>query len=140
MLKYCVYYETIEKMFRVCYNDLTIETLARIPKQMSSFYISGKSYEANDEDLQRYCVDIKLASDELATSQSIKFNYIEPLEMKNGKTYFRTHQTNIETVFKMKSKGKYDNHEPIDMIEDAWFKLRSWMRGGTIELHRRLKV
>ena len=78
---------------------------------MSSFYISGKSYEANDEDLQRYCVDIKLASDELATSQSIKFNYIEPLEMKNGKTYFRTHQTNIETVFKMKSKGKYDNHE-----------------------------
>ena len=121
MLKYCVYYETIEKMFRVCYSDLTIETLARIPKQMSSFYISGKSYEANDEDLQRYCVDIKLASDELATSQSIKFNYIEPLEMKNGKTYFRTHQTNIETVFKMKSKGKYDNHEPIDMIEDAWF-------------------
>lgn len=119
--KYCVYYKTIDNMFRVCYDDQSIQTLSHIPTTMSSFYLSGKSYEANDEDLKRYCIDIKVASDELSTASSIKFNYIEPLVMKNGKTYYRTHQTNIETVFKMKSKGLYDSHEPIDIIEDTWF-------------------
>jgi hypothetical protein len=83
--------------------------------------MSGKQYKANDEDLERYGNDFYLASEQLKTSKHITFDYIKPFISKDGTVYPRTHFKNVETIFKMLAKGKYEHHEPITAEENKWF-------------------
>ena len=122
IIEYIVYYKLNNHTFRawnskkeICYNIITL------PNDISNFYLS-KGYDPTDEDLKRYGQDLYLASEELKTTKLISFDYIEPLNAKNGKIYSRSHFSNIETVFKMLSKNKYEHHEPISNTEYNWFE------------------
>ena len=117
---YCCYFKTCDEMFRVCLHDMTLKTTERIPTDMSAFYMSGK-YEATDEDLMRYCTAVYKATQELTQYKALTFNYINPFTMKDGKPYYRNHSSNIEALFKMLCKGKYEHFTPIAMAEEAWF-------------------
>lgn len=119
---YIVYFKTAQFDFRVWHSDtqsLTTENI--IPKNISQFYLSGKSYEANDLDLAKYGADIKKASDELSTSQHFTFNYLQPYRKSDGEFMYRSHSSNIESIFKMFSKGKLDDHAPITSTEAQWW-------------------
>ena len=122
IIEYIVYYKLNNHTFRAwnsktetCYNIMTL------PKHISNFNLS-KGYEPTDEDLKRYGQDLYLASEELKTSKLITFDYIKPFITKDGTVCPRTHFSNIETIFKMLSKGKYEHHIPISSIEYTWFE------------------
>jgi hypothetical protein len=121
-MEYIVYYKLKNNNFR-SWNSKT-ETCSEIsflPNDISNFYLS-QGYDPTDEDLHRYGKDLYLASEELKTTKLITFDYIEPFITENGKISPRTHFSNIETVFKILSKGKYEHHEPISYIEYSWFE------------------
>lgn len=124
---YIVYFELSSGSFRVWHSDTeTIETCFILPDKISKFYMSGKQYEATDKDLSRYGKDIYLASEELKTSKYFYFDYITPDLIKKGakigEYYYKSHTSNIESIFKIKCKGKYEKHEPIDLTEYKWFE------------------
>lgn len=131
---YCVYFKTCDEMFRVCLHDMTLKTTEHLPTDMSAFYMSGKAYEANDEDLMRYCNDVYEATQELAKHKAITFNYITPFIMRDGNPYYRTHSSNIEALFKMLCKGKYEHFASITMAEEAWFS--KCHNGGLTYCHK----
>jgi hypothetical protein len=125
-----VYYKTVNNDFRVwTYSTGTITTRKKIPRDLSHFNMSGK-YEGNDIDLVRYAKDLLEASEELKTSKTITFDYIKPFECKSGKKLTRSHTTNIESIFKMTCKGKYENFETISSIEARW--MNKCPNGGLI--------
>jgi len=118
---YIVYYNTDDNRFRAWHSDGgRIETLSRIPYDVSSFYLT-KGYEPTDDDLARYGRDVLLASNELKQSHVIQFDYIEPFTKSDGGKMYRTHTSNIETLFKRKTKTTYGAHDVISYIEDQWF-------------------
>jgi len=121
-MEYIVYYKLNNNNFR-CWNSKndTCSEIKYLPSNISNFKMT-KGYEPNDEDLRRYGKDLYSASEELKTTKLITFDYIKPFITKDGKISPRTHFSNIETVFKMLSKGKYEHHEPISSIEYSWFE------------------
>ena len=121
--KYIVYYKTLSKDFRICYSDkLMCITVKYLPQNISSFYLT-KPYNGTDDDLIRYCNHIKIASDELETTKELNhYSYIDPYVKSNGDLYHKTHLSNIEAVFKIKAEGEWNSCDPIDIIEDKWFK------------------
>lgn len=121
MLTYCVYFKTCDEMFRVCFQDMTMKTLDRFPIDMSAFYMSGKAYTATDEGLMQYCKDIATSCEELEAQKALPFNYIQPFIMKNGQPFYRNHAYNIEKLFEILCKGKFEMHEAITPVEDSWF-------------------
>ena len=126
---YLVYYKTLSKDFRICYSDKLICTTVKfLPKNISSFYLT-KPYKGIDDELIRYCHDIKIASDELQTIKQLNYySYIDPYVKSNGEFHYKTHMYNIETIFKFKAEGEWNESEPIDIIEDKWYK--SCYNGG----------
>lgn len=119
---YIVHYKKADGSYRVWYSKTEeIITLVKIPKNISQFYIT-KGYDPTDTDLRRYGKDLYDASEELKKSKVISFDYISPYFMKDKNDYmFRSHTSNIESIFKMKCKGKYEHHQDINMIESSWF-------------------
>lgn len=124
---YIVYFELSSGSYRV-WNSATeaITTCFTLPDKISKFYMSGKQYTATDEDLVRYGKDLFSATEELKTSKHFYFDYIKPDLIskgeKRGEYYFKSHTSNIESIFKIKCKGKYEKHEPIDLTEYKWFE------------------
>ena len=130
IIDFYTYYKTVENNFRTWkYSTGKITTLKTIPKDLSHFYLSGK-YEATDEDLIRYGHDLLKANEELKTSKVITFDYIKPFECQSGKTLKRSHTYNIESIFKMTSKGKYEKFEQISGDEARW--MNKCPNGGLI--------
>jgi hypothetical protein len=121
-MDYIIYYKLNNNNFR-CWNSKTdiCSEIEVLPTNVSRFKMT-KGYEPNDDDLRRYGKDIYLASEELKSTKLITFDYIKPYITKDGKVCPRTHFSNIETIFKMLSKGKYEHHEPISSIEKNWFE------------------
>lgn len=121
-IEYIIYYKLQNKNFRSWNSKTdTYSEIKRLPNNISKFKMT-KGYEPIDEDLKRYGQDLYLASEELKTTKLITFDYIKPFTTKDGKVCPRTHFSNIETIFKMLSKGKYEHHEPISSIEHNWFE------------------
>ena len=129
-IDFYTYYKTVENVFRVCqYSTGKLSTRKVIPRDLSQFCLSGK-YEATDDDLKRYTNDLFNASEELKTSKTITFDYIKPFGCKTGKTLNRSHTYNIESIFKMTAKGKYEHFEPITSIEARY--MNKCPNGGLI--------
>ena len=79
---YVVYYKTCSNLFHI-YDGVDIKTLRMLPKDKSSFYLT-KGYEATDEDLKRYFVDVMTTSNELKKSKELRgFDFIKPYEKDN---------------------------------------------------------
>jgi hypothetical protein len=115
-----VYYKQVDNDFCVLqYSTGKITIHSLIPKDLSHFELSG-NYEATEEDLVRYSKDLFFASEELKTSKFITFDYIQPFVYKSGNKFMRSHTSNIESIFKMTCKGKYENFEPISGNEALW--------------------
>lgn len=122
MENYICYYELHDGCYRII-NSKTeiIETVERLPWNISTFYLT-KPYDATSEDLLRYCKDILIASEQLKTNKLIKnFDYIQPYKKTDGTFKYQTHGINIERLFKITCKGKYEDHEPITPIEASYF-------------------
>ncbi len=118
---YQVYFKTSQNVFRV-FDGAELKTLIFLPLSSNNFYMT-KGYEATDEDLIRYYRDIKVASDELYRSDELReFNYLKEYPMQDGNMYYRSHCSNIKSIFKMKARTDYKNHETIDCVEDSWFE------------------
>lgn len=132
MIEYIVYYKLKTKDFR-CYNSVKniFYNSERLPINISNFYMTKnkdhndtdlKKYDPTDEDLKKYCNDLYVATEELKTSKHITFDYIKPFVKVDGTIITRNHFKNIETIFKMISKGKYEHHEPIIYKEYLWME------------------
>ncbi len=130
MTDYIVYYKLDNGGYRVCNSKkLTVFQCARLPENVSNFYLS-KPYDATDESLVQYCKDIKKASDELQTTKELKgFDYIKPFVKRDGTVFYKHHGANIEAIINMK-KTMWDDHEKIDIVEDKWFK---WCYNGGLQ-------
>ena len=122
IIEYIVYYKKTDNNFRV-YNNIKNECyeLNKLPDDVSNFYIP-KGYETDDINLIKYSKDLYEANEQLKKTKIITFDYIKPYITPNGKVIPRNHYKNIETVFKMLSKGKYEHHEEITMTEYKWFE------------------
>jgi hypothetical protein len=122
MTEYIVYYKLPSGGYRVCFSKtLEVHACDRLPEKFSNFQMT-KPYDANDECLIQYCKDIKIASDELKKTKELKgFDYIKPFTKSNGDTFYKTHDSNIEAIIKMRMVLN-DDHDAIDIIEDKWFK------------------
>lgn len=119
-MNYIVYYKTCSNLFHM-YDGVDIKTTSTLPKNQSSFYLT-KGYEASDDDLKRYFTDVLTASNELKKSKELRgFDYIKPYESEN-KTIYRTHQINIERVFKLKASKDWKTHQEINTTEATWFE------------------
>ena len=127
---YKIYYKTSSGFFQV-YDGVSIATEKFLPIQCNAFYLPKKGYTADDANLIQYHSDIKVASDELKASYELRgFEYIKEKEYTNkdneDKNFYRTHQSNVVTIFKMKSNNKvWEKYEKIDITEAKWFKLSS---------------
>lgn len=117
---YVVYYKTCSNLFQI-YDGVDIKTQMMLPKDKSSFYLT-KGYDATDDDLKRYFEDVMTASNELKKSKELRgFDFIKPYETVN-KTSYRTHQINIERVFKLKAPKDWKTHQEINTVEAKWFE------------------
>lgn len=123
MNNFISFYKNCDGSFRTYdFQSQQFDTVQYLPKQQSNFFISGK-YEPNDEELVRYANDLLTSAEQLKKSPHVKyFDYISPFQLRNGGQFIRTHTTNIENVFKILSKGKYENHEKITYTEYQWFE------------------
>ncbi len=124
---YKVYYKLANNFFRV-YDGSTIETCKYRPEKVSVFEMTKKGgYTATDESLIKYYSDIKVASDELNASKELEnpknpFDYLGSCQNKDGSTFYRTHNSNVLTILKMKSPKSWRQYEKIDAIEAKWFE------------------
>jgi len=119
---YKVYFKTFQNIFRI-YDGSDIETTKYLPKNVSLFYMTKKGYEATDESLIQYYHDIKVASDELCNSEELRgFDYIKPFQMEDGKLFYKSHTSNVKTIFNMKAPQGWKKHDEIDITEASWFK------------------
>jgi hypothetical protein len=118
---YKVYFKTSQNIFRI-YDGTQFETCNFLPMSSNVFYMT-KSYKATDEELVRYYHDIKIASDELRNSDELRgFNYLQEFEMQDGNMYYRSHTSNIKTIFNLKAQTNHKQHEEIDCVEDEWYE------------------
>jgi hypothetical protein len=124
---YKVYYKLANNFFRV-YDGSTIETCKYRPEKVSVFEMTKKGgYTATDESLIKYYSDIKVASDELNASKELEnpknpFDYLGSCQNKDGSTFYRTHNSNVLTILKMKSPKAWRQYEKIDAVEANWFE------------------
>jgi hypothetical protein len=120
---YKVYYKNIGGFFRV-YNGVSIATEPFLPIHCNAFYLT-KGYTADDKSLIQYYSDIKVASEELKASYELKgFDYLKEKPYKDeDKTFYRTHQSNIVSIFRMKANPIWKDWEAIDITEAKWYKM-----------------
>jgi hypothetical protein len=122
MTEYIVYYKLPSGGYRVCFSKtLEVFGCVRLPENISNFQMT-KQYDANDKSLIQYCIDLRIASDELKKTKELKgFDYIKPFTKSNGDTFYKHHGSNIEAIINMR-KTIWDDHDEIDIVEDKWFK------------------
>jgi hypothetical protein len=72
-----------------------------------------KGYDASDAGLQLYSDDFKIWCAELKKNSVINLNYL----------YYYSHTMAIENLFKLYSKGDYEDIEPVLEIENKYFEL-----------------
>jgi hypothetical protein len=72
-----------------------------------------KGYDASDEGLKLYSADFKIWCGELKKNSVINLNYL----------YYYNHTMAIENLFKLYSKGNYEDIEPVLEIENKYFEL-----------------
>jgi hypothetical protein len=124
---YKVYYKLANNFFRV-YDGSTLETCKYRPEKVSVFEMMKKGgYTGTDESLIKYYSDIKVASDELNASEELEnsknpFDYLGSCQNKDGSTFYRTHNSNVLTILKMKSPKAWRKYEKIDAVEAKWFE------------------
>jgi hypothetical protein len=122
IIEYIVYYKQADKNFRA-YNNISNKCyeLNKLPNDISNFYLPD-TYIASDENLIKYSCNLYEANEQLKKTKILTFDYIKPYITPDGKVIPRTHFKNIESVFKMLCKGKYEHHEQISDIEFKWFE------------------
>ena len=122
---YKVYFKTFAGFFRV-YDGVSIATQRFLPIHCNAFYLP-KKYTADDASLIQYYSDIKVASEELKASYELKgFDYLKEKEYKDKDSmFYRTHQSNIVSIFRMKANPMWNKWSDIDITEAKWFKMSS---------------
>ena len=139
-IEYIVYYKSIYCDLRT-YNSLTktFETVHKLPKTISNFYLL-KNYMNTDEDLIRFCNDMRIATDQIKTK--IGFDYIAPYKNRKGEfVKARSHYANIEMFFKyITHKSIYSHHEQINNVEAKWMSKTfngglTYIKPGTYQAH-----
>ena len=119
---YQVYFKTSHNFFRV-FDGLALKTLNYLPKNTSLFYLTKKGYDASDESLKEYYCDIKVASDELYQSDELRgFDYLQAFKMQDGNMFYKSHTSNVKTIFNMRATYEWKSFEEIDITEASWFK------------------
>ena len=122
---YKIFFKTFTGFFRV-YDGVSISTQRSLPIHCNAFYLP-KKYTADDASLIQYYSDIRVASEELKASYELKgFDYLTEKEYKDKDSmFYRTHQSNIVSIFRMKANKIWKKWEQIDIIEANWYKLSS---------------
>ena len=122
---YKIFFKTFTGFFRV-YDGVSISTQKSLPIHCNAFYLP-KKYTADDASLIQYYSDIKIASEELKASYELKgFDYLVEKEYKDKDSmFYRTHQSNIVSIFRMKANKIWKKWEQIDITEANWYKLSS---------------
>lgn len=125
---YKVYFKTFTGFFRV-YNGVSFTTEHFLPIQCNAFYLP-KKYTADDASLIQYYSDIKVASEELKASYELKgFDYLKENKYKDedgkDRIFYKTHQSNIVSIFRMKANPIWKKWKAIDIKEAQWFKMSS---------------
>jgi hypothetical protein len=121
---YKVYFKTFTGFFRV-FDGSVLTTDKFMPIKCNAFYLP-KKYEADDASLIKYCTDVKVASEELKASYELKgFDYLKETKFKSGDLFYKTHQSNIVSIFRMKANPIWKKWKAIDIIEAKWFKMSS---------------
>ena len=122
---YKIFFKTFTGFFRV-YDGVSISTQRSLPIHCNAFYLP-KKYTADDASLIQYYSDIRVASEELKASYELKgFDYLVEKEYKDKDSmFYRTHQSNIVSIFRMKANKIWKKWEQIDIIEANWYKLSS---------------
>ena len=123
MTDFFTFYQTATKMNRIYFNESDeYTTQTEVPKNKCGFSLT-KGYEANDADLKRYAKDLYVASQQIKKSKAFKgFDYTSPYQCDDGSMFYRNHSSNVQSVFKLKCKGKYEKHEPIDITEHKYME------------------
>jgi hypothetical protein len=125
---YKVYFKTFTGFFRV-YNGVSIATEHFLPIKCNAFYLP-KKYTADDASLIQYYSDIKVASEDLKASYELKgFDYLKENKYKDDdgkdRIFYKTHQSNIVSIFRMKANPIWKKWKAIDIKEAQWFKMSS---------------
>lgn len=122
-MDYITYFKNSDGSYQVWDSRTTaITTVDQLPRDRNKFYLCGKAYDATTSDLVRYSAEILKASEELSRSKHISFNYLKEFIKVDGSKIHRSHTTNIEAVFKMLAKDRYEHFEKITVEEYKWFE------------------
>jgi hypothetical protein len=130
MMEFSTYYKMSCGLIRQYYYDSDeYKTLKNPDRTVSQFYLPSKqTYDANDDGLKQYAQDLLRDSNELATWEKFKgykqpFHYVKPLILRDGTKKYRSHDSNIETFFKIFTNNqKIQSFDEIDKIEANWMR------------------
>jgi hypothetical protein len=116
---YLVYFKTIDDDHRCLFSDDHIETLQYLPsnKEVHHFEVF-KGYDATDEGLRKYKLDLIKWSEELKENDILSIDYLK----------YYCHYSAVEMTFKRLCKGKYEHFDQIDRTESKW--IESTHNGG----------
>ena len=110
---YLVYFKTIDDDHRCLFSDDHIETLQYLPsnKEVHHFEVF-KGYDATDEGLRKYKLDLIKWSEELKENDILSIDYLK----------YYCHYSAVEMTFKRLCKGKYEHFDEIDRTESKWIE------------------
>ena len=110
---YLVYFKTIDDDHRCLFSDDHIETLQYLPsnKEVHHFEVF-KGYDATDEGLRKYKLDLIKWCEELKENDILSIDYLK----------YYCHYSAVEMTFKRLCKGKYEHFEEIDRTESKWIE------------------
>ncbi len=112
-MQYLVYFKTMEVNNRCLFHDDHFETLEYLPDTKECHhYELFKGYEATDDGLVKFKLDMIRWNEELKNNDILTIDYFK---------YF-THYSAVLMIFKRLCKGKYEDHEPIGAIESKWIE------------------
>lgn len=128
-MQYFTYYE-IQSSYRV-WNSATdqVTEMDRVPNDGNYFYLPSKlGYEANDEDLKRFGIDMKtsadvLVNDPIFASSKNPFHYLKEFVTKDGFKVYRSHNRNVEKFFNMFApKEIIESFEDYSLTEVSYYE------------------
>ena len=112
-MKYLVFFKTLEDNHRCLYDNDQFETLEYLPDTKDCHhYEVFKGYDATDDGLTKYKLDMIRWNEELKNNDILPIDYFK---------YF-THYSAVLMTFKRLCKGKYEDHDAIDAIESKWIE------------------